>query len=122
MCVCMCECVCVCECQCKGHIHVWEGEVTRESLFVGVCVGEKDSVCVCVYVWLCVHKRKCVCFCVCVPVHVCVYLCVYLRVCPKVKAWSGKKLKAKMCFDCKHLKHAPLPTIHYGQTRWGRDG
>jgi hypothetical protein len=81
--------VCVC-----GVLLVW-GDVLRES--VCVCVYVWVCVCfyVCVYVWVCVsfYIRVYVCVCVCFMrrenctfVHLCVYVCICVRICACVRS------------------------------------
>ena len=53
-------------------------------VWVGVCVWERESVCMCVCVCVCVYV--CVCVCTCVYVGVCVCMCVCEWVCMCVPA------------------------------------
>jgi len=64
--VCVSDCVYVCEC-------------VRVFVRAHVCGISFESVCSCVYVYVCV--RVCVYVCVCVCVCVCVYVCVCICVC-----------------------------------------
>ena len=45
---------------------------------------QRERVCVCVCIYVCVRVCLCVYVCVCVCVCLCVYVCVYVRVCSAV--------------------------------------
>ena len=53
-----------------------------------ICVAMCFSMCVCVFVSVCVHVSVCMCLCACVCVHVseCMCLCAYVPVCMCVGA------------------------------------